>query len=217
MAMKIKTTSETSIGVDSKEATVMNITEISNKLIRFHVIANSDSSGDQKVKLQVRDAILNSLGGSLEKCKTRKDSLIFLKNRTNEIEVIADQVLVKDGKGYKAKAMIGDFNFPIKSYGKITLPPGKYTALRVVLGDGEGRNWWCVMFPPLCFIDITRGLTSAETDESLGKVLNPKEITSITNTKVKNNEKTIVKNQSKYLKPKVQIRFKVIDIIKNLL
>lgn len=192
-----------------------DITEISSKLVRFHVIANSDSTEDQAVKLKVRDAILNGLGDSLEKCKTRDASLLFLKNKTNYIEKISDKILRDNGKTYKAKAMIGNFNFPIKSYGKITLPAGKYTALRVVLGDGDGKNWWCVMFPPLCFIDITRGLTSEETDKSLGKVLNQNEISKITTLNKKNNA-TYQKKENKYLKPNIEFRFKAIDMIKKL-
>lgn len=191
-----------------------DITELSNKLVRFHCIANSDSNEDQSVKLKVRDAILKGLGEPLEKCKTREDSLKFLESKKQYIESIADNILKENGMNYRSKAMLGEFNFPIKSYGKITLPSGKYTALRVVLGNGDGRNWWCVMFPPLCFIDITRGLTSEETDKSLGKVLGKNEVAKIT-TSAKVDAK-VNKKQNKPIKPKVEIRFKGIEIIKNI-
>ena len=179
---------------------------ISNKLVRFHVIANSDSSDDQRVKLLIRDAILKDVGEPISKLHSSKESLVFLKKRTKEIEGIADGVLEQNGKNYKSMAVIGQFSFPIKTYGSITLPPGQYNALRVVLGRGGGKNWWCVMFPPLCFIDITRGLTSKETDKSLGAVLNSKEIKKITST---DNIRTI--------KPNIQFKFKSIELIKKLL
>lgn len=183
---------------------------ISDKLIRFHVIANSDSDSDQSIKLEIRDAILKEFGQSLSKCKTREESLKYIKSRLPEIEGLADEILSEGGKNYKAKAFLGEFKFPIKSYGTITLPPGEYTALKVILGDGGGKNWWCVMFPPLCFIDITRGLTSEETDKSLGKVLNKNEIREITqdNNKTSN---TLQANKN------IKFKFKSVEIIKKLI
>lgn len=203
---------KTSIEASEDYSKAINTEEISNKLVRFHVIANSDSIEDQNVKLKVRDAILNRLREPLEKCDTRAQSLLLLQKEKKDIENISDQILLGNGKHYIAKAMIGDFKFPIKSYGNVTLPPGKYRALRVVLGKGGGKNWWCVMFPPLCFIDISKGVTSAQTDKSLKKALSSKEITKITDysyNKVK-------EKKSKYLKANIQLRFKGIDLLKNL-
>lgn len=155
-------------------------TSISDKLIRFHVIANSDSDYDQRVKLKVRDAILSDIGPKLEKSKSRNESLKIIEENRGQIERIANNVLKDNHEKYTAKAVIGKFTFPIKTYGTITLPSGEYTALRVVLGNGEGRNWWCVMFPPLCFIDITRGLTDEKSNEELKRVLNNDEVDTIT-------------------------------------
>lgn len=179
---------------------------ISKKLVRFHVIANSDSSDDQRVKLLIRDAILKDVGEPLSKLKSSKESLAFLGGKTKEIERIADGVLQQNGKVYKSEAVIGEFNFPIKTYGTITLPPGKYNALRVILGKGSGKNWWCVMFPPLCFIDITKGLTSEETDKALGAALNSKEVKKITST-----------GNIKTTKPHIEFKFKSIEFIKKLI
>lgn len=153
---------------------------ISDKLIRFHVIANSDLNGDQAVKLKVRDAILKEVGPILSKSNSRDESLKIIQDNLIRIENIANGVLKREGENYNAQAMLGNFNFPIKKYGTITLPAGEYKALRVVLGNGEGKNWWCVMFPPLCFIDITRGLTSEKTDEQLKRVLEDDEVEAIT-------------------------------------
>lgn len=207
---------------------------IKDKLIRFHVIANSDLDGDQEVKLKVRDAILKAIGPRLEKSSSRDESLAILNRSLPEIERIANDILIKEGKPYRAKAVLGDFNFPVKTYNSITLPAGEYKALRVVLGKGDGKNWWCVMFPPLCFIDITRGYTSEKTDEELKKVLKDEEVESITAFKQQTEKKEVVSNNSKgqlqsreissksseekvkqISENKVEFRFKTVDFLKS--
>lgn len=197
---------------------------INKKLLRFHVIANSDSFEDQSVKLKVRDAVLKNLGPQLENCSNLDESLKVIEANKDKIEKISNDILKKEGKDYTAKAILGEFQFPVKTYGNITLPAGEYTALRVVLGNGDGKNWWCVMFPPLCFIDITRGVTSKETDEELKRVLDEDEVKSITafkqmdekveavsHTSNKNNAKT----KSKY-SPNVEFKFKSVEIFDKL-
>ena len=154
--------------------------KINDKLIRFHVIANSDSDSDQSVKLKVRDAILNCIGDQLSKSGSVQESFKIIQRNEDQIENTANKILKKEGKNYTARVMLGEYEFPVKNYGDITLPAGKYTALRVVLGNGDGKNWWCVMFPPLCFIDITKGLSSEETNKQLQKVMNDREINAIT-------------------------------------
>lgn len=218
-----------------------NTGNISDKLIRFHVVANSDLESDQRVKLKVRDAILKEIGPKLSKSKSREESLNILNENTLKIEALSNAILKKEGKSYRASAQIGDFNFPIKSYGNITLPEGEYKAVKVVLGEGQGKNWWCVMFPPLCFIDITRGLTTEETDEELGKILNEEEMDSITafkqngiktevvagvenkeskSAKAKDTKETKIlaeENVTENSSPgtKVEFRFKSVEVIKN--
>lgn len=200
---------------------------MSDKLIRFHVIANSDLNEDQAVKLKVRDAILENVGPKLSKSSSRDESLKILEENLDNIESIANGVLSKEGEDYRANALLGNFNFPIKKYGTITLPAGEYKALRVVLGEGEGKNWWCVMFPPLCFIDITRGLTSAKTDSELKKVLNDEEVESITafkqqpvsaqsvanaNEKIKSQSST---GKTASLKSSIQLKFKSVEVMEK--
>ncbi|SKA76247.1 stage II sporulation protein R [Caloramator quimbayensis] len=197
---------------------------INKKLLRFHVIANSDSYEDQSVKLKVRDAILKNIGPQLEKCSNLDESLKVIEANKDKIEEISNDILKKEGKDYNAKAMLGEFQFPVKTYGSITLPAGEYTALRVVLGNGDGKNWWCVMFPPLCFIDITRGVTSKETDEELKRVLGEDEVKSITafkqiDGKVNSVSNTLnkndVKTKSKH-SPNVEFKFKSVEIFDKL-
>ncbi|EYE89788.1 peptidase [Fervidicella metallireducens AeB] len=199
--------------------------DISHKLIRFHVVANSDLDTDQATKLKVRDEILKKIGPDLAESKSLNESLNILNKNLNEIKSIADDVLKREGKDYTATAAIGRFNFPIKKYGEITLPAGEYTALKVVLGKGEGKNWWCVMFPPLCFIDITKGLTTEKTDIELKKVLDESEIESITAFKQYENQKQLNKtvkaskiqeNKAKSSEHmKVELRFKSLEMIKK--
>ena len=120
-------------------------------LIRLHVIANSDSEIDQQVKLRVRDAVLEK-ASSLSLSENAEEKIM---GSLTEFEDAAKVVLASYGFDYGAQALFGEFDFPTKSYGNVTLPAGKYTAVRVVLGEGEGQNWWCVMYPPLCFTSET--------------------------------------------------------------
>ncbi|AIS53412.1 stage II sporulation protein R [Thermoanaerobacter kivui] len=150
--------------------------DLSRKLIRFHVIANSDSQQDQQLKLKVRDAILFNLNPKFEKAKSVKESEKIIKENLDEIKKIAQEEILNDGKNYDVKVMYGKYDFPTRYYGAITLPAGSYNALKVVIGNGEGKNWWCVMFPPLCFIDITHGITDSKAKEEMAKYLTKDEM-----------------------------------------
>jgi stage II sporulation protein R len=118
--------------------------------IRLHVIANSDSPEDQAVKLRVRDAILKEHSMALMYVGNKNDSKAIVTMHLSEIEATAQKTLSTYGFQYNVEAIYSQEQFPEKTYGDIVYPPGEYTALRVVLGSGEGQNWWCVMFPPLC-------------------------------------------------------------------
>lgn len=127
--------------------------EKGDNLIRLHVLANSDSPKDQKVKLIVRDAIIQYLSPKLKDVKSSIIARqIVMDNKLQLIE-ISKSVLLTNGFSYPVNIEIGIFDFPMKSYGDLTLPEGKYEAVRVLLGEAKGANWWCVLFPPLCFID----------------------------------------------------------------
>jgi len=126
-----------------------------HNLIRFHVIANSDQQRDQHVKYLVRDALVNFLKPKLEKAASCDEAReIVLENR-REITRIARETLDRAGFKYPVRVLIGRFTFPARAYGDVVLPTGGYEAVRVVLGEGKGANWWCVLFPPLCFVDIS--------------------------------------------------------------
>ena len=123
-----------------------------NGLIRLHIVANSDNIFDQQVKLLIRDAIIEEMGETLSSVENPEEAEKVVRENLPRIEAIANGILGQY-TNYTAKAELGDFQFPTKSYGEFALPAGEYTALRVVLGEGEGKNWWCVLFPPLCFVD----------------------------------------------------------------
>jgi len=141
-----------------------------HNLIRLHVVANSDQDKDQEVKLEVRDAILNA-SGSLFAGKTLDDAVLAVKDNLPLFKRIAENVLAASGYDYPVGVEYGAFAFPERTYGPLVLPAGNYQALRVVLGTGEGANWWCILFPPLCYLDVVGGGRQAEWGITAGGTL----------------------------------------------
>ena len=140
--------------------------DLTDGLVRIHVIANSNSEKDQAVKLKVRDAIIkeaNALAGG------KSLTLSFAESHLKNLTQTANEVLLKENVAYTCHIETGRFSFPTKIYENITLPQGDYDAVRVVLGEGKGENWWCVMYPPLCFTDSAKG----EATEALSEVVSP--------------------------------------------
>lgn len=119
--------------------------------LRLHIIANSDNAADQALKLQVRDAVVEYLTPLLAQVQTREEAEQLLAEQLPQLEALAAGMTADFG--YGAQAEMGRFDFPARRYGQLQLPAGEYPALRLVLGEGEGHNWWCVLFPPLCFVD----------------------------------------------------------------
>lgn len=125
----------------------------SSELIRFHVLANSDSEADQTLKLAVKDQTVSYLQTLLVGAETVSDSRQIIQEHLPDIQKQAEQTLKARGSEAAVEVQYGHFDFPIKYYGEFSLPAGNYEALRIVLGQGQGQNWWCVLFPPLCFVD----------------------------------------------------------------
>ncbi|MEW6228869.1 MAG: stage II sporulation protein R [Bacillota bacterium] len=123
-----------------------------HNLIRLHVVANSDSEEDQSLKLDVRDAVVARTKELLGTVRTKEEAWRVLLESIGEIQAVATNEIRRAGRTYQALVEMGTFAFPERKYGGLTLPGGDYEAVRVVLGAGKGRNWWCVLFPPLCFI-----------------------------------------------------------------
>lgn len=130
----------------------------SRSVVRLHIIANSDSQFDQMVKLKVRDAIIAFMGPKLKNVENSKDAASVINQNRREMEEVARRVLLLSGVAYPVQVQFGQFDFPVKSYGDSVYPAGKYNAVRILLGEAEGSNWWCVLFPPLCFIDTTNAI-----------------------------------------------------------
>jgi stage II sporulation protein R len=171
-----------------------------NKLIRFHVIANSDSDEDQELKLKVRDAVIAHLQPKLIESTSIAQSEKIIKNEYNELEKISKNIICKNGYNYDVKVGIKNSTFPTKQYSSVILPAGEYKALKIVIGKGQGKNWWCVMFPPLCFVDKENGVIDKATDKKLKEVLTEDEYKLITQKTQKDMNK-------------VKVKFKVVEIL----
>lgn len=122
-------------------------------IIRFHVIANSDSEEDQALKYKVRNCVLAKVQNQLSESCTASETRSFIENNLEEIETWARQCINAEGYDYKASARIGVAAIPAKQYDDVYFPAGNYEALTITIGEGKGQNWWCVIFPPLCLVD----------------------------------------------------------------
>lgn len=149
--------------------------EIAKKIVRFHVIANSDTEADQNLKLAVRDAVGAKMGVLLSDAGNREECEAIINEQMDEIIDTAKQVVRDMGYDYEVQAFLSDVDFPVKTYGSYTFPAGRYEALEVILGAGTGRNWWCIMYPNMCFSGSVYEVVDEEAKESLREVLSPEE------------------------------------------
>lgn len=192
------------------------IEDISSKIIRFHVIANSDGELDQNLKLKVRDEVLKYIQPLLKDSYDINQSREILKEKDEKIIEIAKKVIAENGYDYKVETTLTKENFPVKTYGNITLPQGEYEAYRIIIGSGEGHNWWCVMFPPICFVDITKGeVAYEETEKEMGRVLSEEELRMIEN-KIDLSEDEKVKILDTTEDNEVVVKFKIGEMFKSL-
>ena len=141
--------------------------EISDSVLRLHILANSDDERDQELKLLVRDAILDEFGEKLDMLSSKEEAMDFLAEQTDRIKHCAEKTLGENGCAYGVDVRLENEKFPTKNYGGISLPAGNYQAVRVIIGEGGGQNWWCMLFPPMCFIDITKAEVSSQSRETL--------------------------------------------------
>lgn len=147
-------------------------TELSEKLIRLHVVANSNSEEDQALKLKVRDSILGELEVLLSGVTDKTEAQKIIGSRLNELCRAARQTVQDEGYNYAVTARLMTEDFPTRNYSTFSLPAGKYTSLRITIGAGEGHNWWCVIFPPLCAGAAASGDVSdmGLTDDQVGLI-----------------------------------------------
>lgn len=153
--------------------------DLKNNLFRLHVIANSDSKEDQNLKYIVRDNLLDYMNSLCANCSTKEEAISIAKEHINDFEKIATNTIIEHGYSYNISVEIGNFEFPTKQYGDISLPAGYYDALRVKIGEAKGQNWWCVMFPPLCFVDVTSGIVPEDSKKLLKENLSEEDFTLI--------------------------------------
>lgn len=159
---------------------------IADSVFRLHVIANSDSEEDQNLKYIVRDTLLKYMN-TLTSDITSKDSAIELaKLHEDDFYAIAKKTIEDNGYDYDVKIKIGNSYFPTKYYGDISLPAGFYDCLKVEIGNASGQNWWCVMFPPLCFVDMSTGIVPDESKQTIKETLADEEFAIISTSDNKN-------------------------------
>ena len=173
---------------------------IANGVFRLHVIANSDSPEDQNLKYIVRDELIKYMNTLAKDCNSKQEVIEIAKNNISNFENIAKKTIKDNGFNYNVTVEIGNFDFPTKTYGDITLPAGTYDSLKIKIGKSEGQNWWCVMFPPLCFVDVTTGIVPEESKKEMKEAMPEEEYSLISNT-----------NNSE-----VNFKFKLIEFFENI-
>lgn len=148
---------------------------IAQKVLRFHVLANSDSEEDQQLKLVVRDAVGARMAALLTGAESRAACEEIVEAHLVDIEQAAESALSAEGCSYEVHASLGEVDFPDKTYGSYTFPAGTYEALNVVIGEGAGHNWWCVMYPNMCFAGSVYEVVDDGAEEALREVLTDEE------------------------------------------
>lgn len=174
---------------------------LSDNVFRLHVIANSDSKEDQDLKYKVRDKLIEYMKSITSNIENKEEVINIAYNNIENFQKIAEQVIKDNGFNYPVKVEIGNFSFPTKTYGDISFPSGFYDALKVEIGNASGQNWWCVMFPPLCFVDVTSGVVPESSKENLETNLGQEEYDIISN----NNESDVI-----------EFKFKIVEFFEDL-
>ena len=155
-------------------------THLAQQVVRFHVLANSDSDDDQQLKLQVRDAVLDYMKEKMPESASAEETENWLRRHIDGIEEVSRRIVSEAGADYPVNAAVTTCWFPEKTYGDVTFPAGNYEALRVEIGAAKGHNWWCVLYPALCFMDTTNAVVPDEGKQKLKNVLTEEEYSRIT-------------------------------------
>lgn len=170
---------------------------ISNSVFRLHVIANSDSEEDQNLKYLVRDDLINYMNTLTKNITSKEEAIKIAQNHEQDFYNIARNTIKQNGYDYDVSIEINNSYFPTKYYGDISLPAGYYDALKVKIGSASGQNWWCVMFPPLCFVDMSTGIVPEESKQTIKQNL-------------PNEEYALISENSK---ENVNFKFKLIELL----
>jgi len=181
--------------ISAKSYVIAVSSNLSEAVFRLHVVANSNTIADQSLKLKVRDSLIDYMNNLCSNCSTKEEAINIATAHKSNFEKIAEKTITDNGYNYSVKVAIDNFYFPTKNYGDISLPAGLYDALRVEIGEAKGENWWCVMFPSLCFIDISSGVVDDEAKENLEENLENESYAIISDTE----------------KPDIKFKFKLIE------
>ncbi len=165
--------------------------EIREKVLRLHILANSDSEADQQLKLKVRDAVVAKAADLFEPAQNAGDALAAAEKKLPELVATAQQVVYAEGYTYEVQAQLCRMYFTTRQYEEVSLPAGMYDAVRFTIGEGAGKNWWCVVFPPMC-------VSAATQSETLSDVLNEEQT-------------AIVTKPDAY-----EVRFKVVEVFEDI-
>lgn len=177
-----------------------NQEELSEHVIRFHVRANSDEEEDQQLKEEVKSNLVEYISPVLEQCSSREEAQIALEEEMEELENIALTTIYDAGYDYPVSIYFSTEDFPVKEYGDILVPGGEYEALRVDIGEAAGQNWWCLIYPPLCFIDGSTVIVDEDGKEVLKEEVGEEAY-----------ENMLIED-----KPKVVVKFKLYEELKEL-
>ena len=177
------------------------VNDIEDSVLRLHIVANSDSDEDQALKLKVRDEVVDRCGFLFENCVSAEQSIKTAADNIGFIKYVAEQVITENGYNYDADCQVTQCSFPTKQYERpgdsvVSLPRGEYNALNIKIGAAKGKNWWCVMYPPLCFVDGGASVPD-ETDELLKSQLTASEYELITESD----------------RPEIKIKFKIAELL----
>lgn len=171
---------------------------LQDNIFRLHILANSDSEEDQALKLAVRDSVIDYMKEINSGSKTKEETIKVVNENLEEIKEIAENKIRELGFDYEVNLEIGNFNFPTKYYGNISLPAGNYDALKINIGEAQGQNWWCSLFPPLCFIDISSGYLEEDDQKILEDNLTEEEFMLVSS-----------------FSPDVKIKFKILELLNS--
>lgn len=153
---------------------------LSQEVLRFHVLANSDKEEDQALKLEVRDSVLLFLEKQMPKTDSADETAAWIREHIDDIEEVGRHTVADAGEEQTVTAAVTTCWFPDKSYGDVTFPSGNYEALRIEIGAAKGQNWWCVLYPGLCFLDTTNAVVPQEGKQKLKNVLTEEEYAEVT-------------------------------------
>lgn len=156
--------------------------KLADEVLRFHVLANSDSEEDQKLKMKVKESVISYMKKQLPDAGSVEETKQWTGDHVRELEAVAQEVIEKEGYDYSVEAKLTTSYFPDKTYGDVTFPAGNYEALRIEIGQAKGQNWWCVLYPNLCFIDAVHAVVPEEGKQELEAVLQEDEYEMVTAT-----------------------------------